>query len=43
MPEMDAAGKLSIIKTGEDAAIAAIPQIRKWAQKIANEKRPVRY
>lgn len=43
MPEMDAAGKLSIIKTGEDAAIAAIPQIREWAQKIANEKRPVRY
>jgi NTE family protein len=43
MPEMDAAGKLSIIKTGEDAAIAAIPQIRERAQKIANEKRPVRY
>jgi NTE family protein len=43
MPEMDAAGKLSMIKTGEDAAIAAISQIREWAQKIANEKRPVGY
>jgi NTE family protein len=39
LPEMDGAGKLSVIKTGEEAAIAAIPQIREWVQKIANEKR----
>ncbi len=43
LPEMDNAGKLSIIKTGEDAATAAIPQIREWVQKIANEKRLMRY
>jgi NTE family protein len=43
LPEMDEAGKLDIIKTGEDAAIAAIPRIREWVQKVANEKRPVRY
>jgi NTE family protein len=43
MPEMDTAGKLSIIKTGEDAAIEAIPKIKELMQKIANEKRPVRY
>jgi NTE family protein len=43
LPEMDEAGKLDIIKTGEDAAIAAIPRIREWVQKVANEKKPVRY
>lgn len=40
--EMDAADKLRIIKSGEDAALAAIPQIREWEQKIANEKKPIR-
>jgi NTE family protein len=39
MPEMDATGKMRIIKTGEEATIAAIPQIREWVQKIANEKK----
>jgi NTE family protein len=38
MPEMDAAGKMRIIKTGEEATVAAIPQIREWVQKIATEK-----
>jgi len=32
------ASKQRLIKVGEDAAIAAIPQIREWLQKIANEK-----
>jgi len=40
LPEMDEAGKLSIIKTGEEAATAAIPQIREWVQKIADKKGP---
>jgi NTE family protein len=43
LPEMDNAGKLSIIKAGEAAATAVIPQIRDWIQRVANEKRPVRY
>jgi NTE family protein len=43
MPEMDGPGKLSIIKSGEDATMAAIPQIREWVKKIAGEKRAVRY
>jgi NTE family protein len=43
MPEMDEAGKLSIIKTGEDATIAAIPRVRELMQRVANEKRPVKY
>jgi len=42
LPEMDNAGKLSIIKTGEEGASAAIPQIREWMQKIASEKRPAK-
>jgi NTE family protein len=42
LPEMDEAGKLSIIKTGEDAAIKAIPRIREWVQKIAEEKKLVK-
>ena len=37
-PEIDTASKLRMIKNGEDAAIAALPQIREWLQKIANEK-----
>jgi NTE family protein len=42
LPEMDEAGKLSIIKTGEDAADEAIPRIREWEQKISEEKRLVK-
>jgi hypothetical protein len=42
-PEMNADNKLRLIKDGEDAAIAVMPQIREWVQKIANEKRPARY
>lgn len=38
IPKMDEAGKLSIIRTGEDATNAAIPQIREWIEKIASEK-----
>lgn len=37
-PDIDSASKLRLIKNGEDAAIAALPQIREWLQKIANEK-----
>ena len=37
-PEIDTANKKLLIKNGEDAAIAALPQIREWLQKIANEK-----
>ncbi len=37
-PEMDESGKLLIIKSGEDAALALIPQIREWVQKIAKKK-----
>ncbi len=37
-PEIDTAHKLLLIKNGEDAAIAALPQIRDWLQKITNEK-----
>ena len=37
-PKLDAANKLRIIKEGEEAALAAIPQIREWSQKIASEK-----
>lgn len=37
-PEIDAASKQLLIKNGEDAAIAALPQIRDWLQKITNEK-----
>ena len=40
-PKLDAPNKLRIIKEGEEAALAAIPQIREWSQKIANEKLPV--
>lgn len=37
-PEIDVAGKVRLIKSGEDAALAVLPQIRDWIQKIANEK-----
>ncbi len=40
-PEIDYAGKLHLIKNGEDAAIAALPQIHKWINKIVTEKVPV--
>ena len=42
LPEMDETGKLSIIKTGEVAATEAIPRIREWVKKIADEKKPVK-
>lgn len=37
-PEIDIASKLRLIKSGEEAATAVLPQIREWLQKIANEK-----
>lgn len=37
-PEIDPASKQRLIKSGEEAAIAALPMIRDWLQKIANEK-----
>jgi NTE family protein len=37
-PEIDAASKLRLIRSGEEAASAALPLIREWLQKIANEK-----
>jgi len=37
-PEIDAASKLRLIKNGEDAALAALPQIREWLAKIAEQK-----
>ena len=43
LPELDDAGKLAIIKTGEDATMAVIPQIREIIQRIANDKRPVKH
>ena len=36
--EMDQNSKLRLIKIGEDATIAVMPQIREWLQKIAAEK-----
>lgn len=38
IPKMDVAGKLSIIKTGEDAALTAIPNIREWIDRVTGEK-----
>lgn len=37
-PEIDVASKQRLIRNGEEAAIAALPLIRDWLQKIANEK-----
>ncbi|WP_246487393.1 patatin-like phospholipase family protein [Ferrigenium kumadai] len=37
-PEIDTASKRRLIKNGEDAAVDALPLIRDWLQKIANEK-----
>lgn len=37
-PEIDAASKQRLIRSGEEAAVAALPMIRDWQQKIANEK-----
>ncbi len=42
VPEMDTAAKQRLIRVGEDAAIAALPQIREWLRKVANEKAPTR-
>lgn len=41
-PEMNADSKLRLIKNGEEAAIAMLPQIREWVKKIANEKTPIK-
>lgn len=41
-PEMNADSKLRLIKNGEDAAIAMLPQIREWVKKIANQKTPIK-
>lgn len=41
-PEADVAGKLQLIRNGEEAAIAALPQIREWLRKIAIKKKLVR-
>jgi NTE family protein len=41
-PEINAESKRRLIKNGEDAAIAMLPQIREWVQKIANEKTPLK-
>ncbi len=38
VPELDTAGKQRLIRVGEDAAIAMLPQIREWLRKIASEK-----
>lgn len=37
-PEIDAASKQRLIRSGEEATVAALPMIRDWQQKIANEK-----
>lgn len=37
-PEIDANSKLHLIRVGEEAAIAALPLIHVWLQKIAAEK-----
>lgn len=37
-PEIDEASKQRLIRNGEEAATAALPLIRDWLQKIANEK-----
>lgn len=37
-PQIDAASKLHLIKIGEDAGLAALPQIREWLERIRSEK-----
>ena len=39
-PQINEDSKLRLIKNGEDAAIAVLPQIREWMKKISNEKMP---
>jgi NTE family protein len=41
-PEINAESKLRLIKNGEDATIAMLPQIREWVKKISNEKLPLK-
>jgi len=41
-PEINADNKLRLIKNGEDAAIAMLPQIREWIKKITNEKMSIK-
>lgn len=38
-PDIDDAGKQRLIKLGEDATLAVLPQIREWLQRIAAEKK----
>jgi NTE family protein len=40
-PAINEEGKLRLIKKGEDAAIAMLPQIREWLKIIADQKLPV--
>lgn len=37
-PEIDDASKKHLISVGTDAAVVAMPQIREWLRKVANEK-----
>lgn len=41
-PEISADSKLRLIKDGEDATIALLPQIHEWVKKIVNEKMPTK-
>jgi hypothetical protein len=41
-PEINADNKLRLIKNGEDAAIAMMPQIREWMNKITTQKKSVK-
>ncbi len=39
-PDLNPESKQSLIKAGEDAANAALPEIRYWLKKVADEKLP---
>ena len=41
-PEINADNKLRLIKNGEDAAIAMMPQIREWMNKITTQKKSIK-
>lgn len=41
-PEINADNKLRLIKNGEDAAIAMMPQIREWMNKITIQKKSMK-
>lgn len=38
MPKLDLAGKQRLMKSGEDATLAVLPQIREWIQQVTHEK-----